>query len=138
MRIGELAARAGVSVQTVRFYEREKLLPTPERTESGYRVYGDEDLRRLRFIRQAKALGFSLVEIREILRMRGRGECPCGEVISIAEKHLRRAGTQIRQLQSFTRELNRTVKQWKDSGESTLSADAMCILIERSLKTGER
>src|SRR2546430_15399315 len=89
MQIGELAKRSAVTVQTVRFYERLRLLPEPQRKDSGYRVYSGPDLKRLLFVRQAKSLGFSLDEIREILRMRERGHCPCGEVITIAERHLR-------------------------------------------------
>ena len=88
MQIGELARRSSVTVQTVRFYERLKLLPEPQRKDSGYRVYSETDLKRLRFVRQGKSLGFSLDEIRDILRMRERGHCPCGEVFSIAERHL--------------------------------------------------
>lgn len=76
MQIGEFAKHAGVNIQKVRFYERKRLLPAPERKASGYRIYSDEDLHRLRFIRQAKALGFSLDEIREILAMRARAQAP--------------------------------------------------------------
>ena len=81
MQIGEMAKKGGVSIQTIRFYERRGLLPSPPRKESGYRLYGQADLKRLLFIRQAKALGFSLDEIRTILRMRERGQCPCASVL---------------------------------------------------------
>lgn len=70
MKIGELAAVAGVSVQTVRFYERRGLLPAPERTPSGYRAYGPGDAQRVRFVRAAKELGFTLGEIGELLELR--------------------------------------------------------------------
>jgi MerR family transcriptional regulator, copper efflux regulator len=70
MKIGELAEKAGVNVQTVRYYERRNLLPTPERTESGYRSYDERDLLRLRFILRGKGLGFTLTEIRELLGLR--------------------------------------------------------------------
>src|SRR5438552_16510410 len=88
MQIGELAKETRVTVQTVRFYERRGLMPQPLRRESGYRDFGEGDLRRLEFIRHAKALGFSLQEIREILRMRERGQCPCTDVTKMAERHL--------------------------------------------------
>jgi|SRR5712692_4543747 len=110
MQIGELAKQAGVNIQTVRFYERRRLLPAPERKASGYRIYSDQDLYRLRFIRQAKALGFSLDEIRQILAMRARGACPCGQVLSLAEQHLRDVGQRIRQLARFKSELTAAVK----------------------------
>ena len=68
LSIGKLAAQGGVGVETVRFYQRKGLLPQPER-ESGIRRYGSEDLRRLRFIRQAQAAGFTLQEIKELLEL---------------------------------------------------------------------
>lgn len=67
MKIGQLAQRAGVGIDTVRYYEREGLLPRAQRLASGYRTYGEQDVRRLRFVRRAKALGFTLPEIRELL-----------------------------------------------------------------------
>jgi len=135
MQIGELAKRSAVTVQTVRFYERLRLLPDPQRKDSGYRVYSESDLKRLRFVRQAKSLGFSLDEIREILRMRERGHCPCGDVVSIAQRHLRTVEAQITQLSKFRDGLSQAVKQWKRSGKQTISADAICVLIERTLES---
>lgn len=70
MRIGELAERTAVNVQTVRYYERRGLLPEPARTRSGYREYGEDALLRLRFVLDAKGLGFTLSEIRELLDLR--------------------------------------------------------------------
>ena len=69
MKIGELAQRAGVGIDTVRFYERQGLLPTARRLASGYRVYDPGDVKRLRFVRRAKALGFTLEEIRDLLAL---------------------------------------------------------------------
>lgn len=69
MKIGELAQRAGVGIDTVRYYEKEGLLPKAQRLASGYRVYDQQDARRLRFVRRAKALGFTLPEIRELLAL---------------------------------------------------------------------
>jgi DNA-binding transcriptional MerR regulator len=133
VQIGELAKRGSVNVQTVRFYERNGLLPEPERRDSGYRNYSEQDLHRLRFIRQAKALGFSLTEIREVLQMRERGQCPCVDVISMAERHLRETERQLQELEKFRGELVRALRQWKKSGEEKLSAEAFCTLIERTM-----
>ncbi len=69
MKIGELAQRSGVGIDTVRFYERQGLLPKAQRLESGYRVYAAGDVKRLRFVRRAKALGFTLPEIRDLLAL---------------------------------------------------------------------
>jgi MerR family mercuric resistance operon transcriptional regulator len=69
MRIGELSAKAGVNVQTIRFYEREKLLRIPLRTQSGYRAFTEADLERVRFIKDSQQLGFTLKEIKELLEI---------------------------------------------------------------------
>jgi MerR family copper efflux transcriptional regulator len=73
LSIGKLAAAAGVGIDTVRFYERAGLLRKPSRTASGYRMYAQEDIARLQFVRRAKALGFSLDEIAELLRLNDGG-----------------------------------------------------------------
>ena len=69
MNIGQLARQAGVPIDTVRYYERQRLLPTAQRSAGGYRVFSDSDLARLQFIRRAKALGFTLEEIGELLAL---------------------------------------------------------------------
>jgi DNA-binding transcriptional MerR regulator len=134
MQIGELAEQAGVNVQTVRFYERRKLLPEPTRTHSGYRKYGESELKQLRFIRQARSLGFSLDEIGDIIRSRGRGQCPCTDVIAIAERHLRDVHEQIQTLEKFRNELMTAVRQWKKAGKQSVEAGAICTLIERTME----
>lgn len=88
MKIGELAQRAGVGIDTVRYYERQGLLPAPERMASGYRRYDQADVARLRFIRRAKALGFTLVEIQELLALSGRRADDMGELKAAASEKL--------------------------------------------------
>jgi len=73
MKIGELAQRAGVNVQTIRFYERERLLPPPARTKSGYRDYGPRDLDRLIFVQDCQRLGFTLADTYEVLEFHRMG-----------------------------------------------------------------
>lgn len=80
MTIGQLASQAGVGVETVRFYERMGLIEDPPRRHSGYRAYPSQALSRLRFIRQAKELGFSLKEIKGLLDMRIESPRACSEV----------------------------------------------------------
>jgi len=121
----------------VRFYERQGLLPRPPRTEAGYRVYADADLRRLQFIRQAKRLGFPLQEIVRILRLRERGHCPCDEVIEILEHRLCEANVQLQRLQNFRDEIARTLKQWKRNGTRRVPGEVICGLIERTIKPSE-
>lgn len=86
LRVAELAAAVGLSGDTVRYYERAGLLPSPERTASGYRAYGPDAVDRLQFIQGAQRLGLRLREIRDLLAIRDTGVCPCEP----AEQLLRR------------------------------------------------
>ncbi len=137
MRIGDVAKQVGMTVEAVRFYERQGLLPKPPRTEAGYRIYADADLRRLQFIRQAKRLGFSLQEIVRILRLRERGHCPCEEVIETLERHLRETEDQLQRLQAFRDEIAGTLKQWKRNGTRRVPGKVICGLIERTITPSE-
>ncbi len=80
LTIGQLAAQAGVNAQTVRYYERRELLPPPPRSRANYRLYQPETVSRLRFIRRAQDLGFSLEEIRELLALRVERRSACGRI----------------------------------------------------------
>jgi MerR family mercuric resistance operon transcriptional regulator len=86
--IGELARAAGVNVETIRYYERIKLLPQPVRAPRRHRIYGQEHLRRLVFIRRARELQFSIVQVHELLAFAGPGQLPCCDVKLIAAKQL--------------------------------------------------
>jgi MerR family transcriptional regulator, mercuric resistance operon regulatory protein len=86
--IGELSLLSGVNIETIRYYERIKMLPPPRRTASGRRVYGATDLRILAFIRRSRELGFSLNAIRALLRLGAPGMASCSEVKVIATHHL--------------------------------------------------
>lgn len=88
MKIGEFAQRTGVAIDTVRYYERQGLLPPPERQPSGYRSYRVDDVTRLRFVRRAKVLGFTLEEIRELLALSGRREDDMGSLKAAAQHKL--------------------------------------------------
>lgn len=88
MHIGRLATQANVSVDTIRYYERAQLLPPPSRTVSGYRMYPSSAVGRLRFIRRAKELGFSLDEIRELLTLSDERDTGVASVREIAAKRL--------------------------------------------------
>jgi len=85
MTSGQLAARAGVNVETVRYYERNGLLAPPPRSAAGYRRYPGEAVRRLRFIKRAQALGFTLEEVRELLDLQARPNATCADVRGRAE-----------------------------------------------------
>ena len=129
--IGELARLAGVKPDSVRFYERSGLLPKPERTPSGYRVYGDGAVRQLRFIKRAQALGFSLDEIRRILRLRGSGEETCRCVIAMAEATLSETETKLNELQRFADALRKNLARWRKApAPRSRIVGAFCKLIE--------
>jgi DNA-binding transcriptional MerR regulator len=105
MRIGELASAAGVGVETIRYYERRGLLAPPSRTAARYRVFGDEDLIRVRFIRRAKRLGFGLGEIAELLELRDDQSTTCAEVGRRAAAKLVNLDCRMRELDTFRRAL---------------------------------
>lgn len=98
MKIGELAQRASVGIDTVRYYERQGLLPAPERMASGYRQYDQADVARLRFIRRAKALGFTLIEIRDLLALSGRRDDDMGSLKAAATEKLTDVETKLAEL----------------------------------------
>ena len=99
MKIGELARAAGVPIDTVRYYERQGLLPLPARTASGYRQYGHDDAARLRFVRRAKALGFTLEEIRELLGLSARREADIAGMKAAAMQKLADIDDKLAELQ---------------------------------------
>src|SRR5262245_51624834 len=107
--IGELSKRSGVSIETIRYYERIRMLPAPPRTASGRRVYGSRDARILAFIRRSRELGFSLDEIRTLLRLGGPERASCREVREIAVRHLRDIRAKLSDLRKLDRLLARTV-----------------------------
>ena len=101
LTIGQSARQAGVHIETIRYYERRGLLPEPPRTESGYRLYGADSVARLRFIKQAQALGFTLEEIGELLALRVDAETSCDQVRHRAERKAADVAEKIRSLQAI-------------------------------------
>jgi Hg(II)-responsive transcriptional regulator len=115
MTIGKLAKRCGVGVETIRFYEREGLIEEPQRRDSGYRQYPEETARRVRFIKRAKELGFTLKEIRELLDLRLDGEQACDEVRSLAEAKIADIEEKIALLQRMRTTLGELVVACKSN-----------------------
>ncbi len=116
LTIGKLARATGVGIETIRFYERSGLLPPPRRRESGYREYGEEDVRRLQFIRRAKSLGFSLREIKELLELRTSPETTCDDVRQRAEKKIATIEQKIAELQRVKQALQELAASCVGSG----------------------
>jgi len=113
---GELARKAGVGVETVRFYEREGLLAEPERRASGYRQYDDEAVAVVRFIRRAKELGFTLKEIKSLLALRADSSATRADVRQQAKEKLLDIDGKIADLTRMREALNKLVKQCHGSG----------------------
>jgi MerR family transcriptional regulator, copper efflux regulator len=105
LSIGQVARRAGVGVETVRFYEREGLLEEPPRRASGYRQYSEEVVARLRFIKRAQQLGFSLKEISELLLLRVDAQTPCEEVRQHTEAKIAEVERKMVELQRMRQAL---------------------------------
>src|ERR1700704_3723092 len=99
LTIGKLAGRSGVSAQTIRYYERNGLLPEPKRSTSGYRIYSDDAALRLNFIKQAQLLGFSLSEIQELLSLRMQQGATCADVRQRAYQKVAAVDKKIEDLQ---------------------------------------
>lgn len=109
MQIGQLASRASVSVDTVRYYERTGILPKPDRQFSGYRAYSDADVARLQFLRRAKSLGFTLNEIRDLLALSGRRTDDMAGLKASASEKLEDIERKIKELTSIRIGLQRLV-----------------------------
>ena len=111
LTIGKLSELTGVNIETIRYYERTKVLPMPPRTDSGRRVYQSSDVRTLAFLRRARELGFSLDDIRTLLRLGGPEKASCREVRQIAAHHLEDIRAKIGDLRKLERLLAKTVAQ---------------------------
>lgn len=111
MPIGKLAARTGVKVPTIRYYEEIGLLPAPPRTESNRRLYGEEAVRRLRFIRHARELGFEVDAIRELLTLAAEPQASCHLADSIAQQHLAAIDSRIARLTALRAEVARMTEE---------------------------
>ncbi len=115
MKIGELARAAATPVETIRYYEREGLLPEAPRTAANYRVYGEEQLERLAFIRHCRSLDMTLEEIRVLLRFRDAPGDDCGVVNQLLDEHIGHVEERIRELKALRQQLRRLREQCPDA-----------------------
>lgn len=111
LTIGKLAGCSGVSAQTIRYYERSGLLPEPTRTAVGYRMYSDDAVIRLTFIKNAQLLGFSLSEIQELLSLRLQPSATCADIWQRTHQKIVAVDKKIEELQRIKRELTSLVAQ---------------------------
>lgn len=112
LRIGEVAARAGLNPKTLRYYEALGVLPSPSREPNGYRRYSQETVDLLTFIRQAQGLGFTLDEIKEILAIRRRAEVPCTHVRSLLRQKAAELDRKLADLVALRRRIRRSLTRW--------------------------
>jgi MerR family mercuric resistance operon transcriptional regulator len=127
LKIGEVSKRSGIGVEALRFYERQGLLGNPSRTGSGYRLYGEDVLERLEFIKRAQVLGFSLAEIARVISEKHAGQSPCAEVREIVRRRLRELDERLKEMQSYRKELAAALREWDEAGDKE---GHVCGLIE--------
>lgn len=129
LKIGEVARRSGIGIEALRFYEKSGLLDRPGRTYSGYRLYDENVLERLAFVKKAQLLGFTLDEIKQLIDHKRKGENPCAEVREIVKIRLEELNERIEQMVRYRDELSAALEEWQEIGE----ADGhVCGLIEGS------
>lgn len=130
MQVSQLAKKAGVSPDTVRFYTKEGLLRPTKSPENGYQNYSTSDFQRLTFARKARQLGFSLKEIQAILEQADDHHSPCPMVRGLFEKHLVKVEQQIEELQSLRRRMLDAVDVWQNMPDGVPDGQTICQLIE--------
>jgi len=113
---GQLAKKADVNIETIRYYERKGLIPKPQRRDSGYRQYPEAMISRILFIKHAKPLGFSLKEIKELLSLKHDPKTPCSAVRKRAESKIKDIDGKIRTLQKMKKALSTLTKSCTGSG----------------------
>jgi DNA-binding transcriptional MerR regulator len=133
LQIGELAERTGVSVDTIRHYERLGLLPKAARTDAGYRQYPPSSVDRVRLVRYALRFGFSLRDVAGFLRVRESGGTPCRDVRAAAERIMTAVDQRIAELTAARKDMGRTLRNW-DRRLARTPANRPARLLE-SLKT---
>ena len=127
LKIGDVARLSGVGIETLRFYEKQGLLTHATRTPAGYRLYSQEVLERLEFIKRAQVLGFTLAEIAHLIKEKESGISPCADVRDIVRKRLVELDEQMREMRRYRNELASALAEWDKQGEAEGS---ICGLIE--------
>ncbi len=131
MLAGEAAKTLGVGVQTLHFYEQQKLISPPPRTRAGYRIYTPELVERVRFIKKAQGLGFSLDEIKEILNLAREGRCPCGHVQETLGEKLNEVDRRLKELGEFRGELVSLIEKTTEMSIDE-AGTLICSIVEKA------
>ncbi len=130
LTVNELANRADAPAHVVRYYTRIGLLEPVAQRDNGYRLFAPADVARLRFIRHAKQLGFTLNEIHDITRHAERGESPCGDVRRIIQQHIDENRRKIEAMQSLQSRMELALEQWQTLPDGEPNGTSICHLIE--------
>ena len=133
LKIGELAKRSGTTTKTIRYYELLGLLHEPERTDSGYRLYDEQEVERLTFIRKAKSLGFSLADIGETLTLYDSQEAPCIHVLALLDRKIQEIELLVGELQELQQELLRLREESAPRVERCADGSSICGIIEQDI-----
>lgn len=132
MNIGQVARATGLDVRTLRFYEQEGLLPHHPRTQAGYRIFSNDDVQRLEFIKQAKRLGLSLSEIKDILAITARGEATCEHVRAVLQAKVAEADQALRELRRFRNALADLLARAGPLVDCRPTGGRICAIIEQA------
>jgi DNA-binding transcriptional MerR regulator len=126
--ISAQAAALGLSPDTLRYYERLGLLPPPRRTAAGYRLYGEEAAERLSFISGAKRMGLRLADIKQLLDVRDKGQCPCGHTKALVERRLAEVEAEMQQLRAVRTQLL-TLQERNEKCFDTAAGEWSCVVV---------
>ena len=140
LKIGQAARLAGMSIDTIRFYQRQGLLKQPPRTEGGFRLFDSEQLDRLAFIREAQDLGFSLTEIRELLFLEGRQTGACSHVQELLERKLTAVRGKLGDLRKLEAKLKKSLRKCRSDlrDKAVAHGDRCPVLAEFSGKLQDK
>ena len=130
LTVNELAIQANAPAHVVRYYTRIGLIEPTAQQENGYRLFSPKDANRLRFIRMAKQLGFTLNEIREITRHAEHGESPCEDVRRIIQDHIEENRVKIEEMQKLQARMEQALTQWESMPDGIPDGNSVCHLIE--------
>lgn len=133
LKVGEVARQAGVNLQTIHYYERRGLLPKPPRTGSNYRAYPEDAVLRVRFVKRAQEIGFTLKEIKELLSLRAAPRTRCADVRERAVTKVRDIDDKVRTLQAMRKVLTKLIGECSGSGPVS-----QCPILEALDPEGEK
>ncbi len=138
LQIGDVAQETGLTVDAIRFYEKQRLLPRPARTAGGFRLYSGESVERLHFIHHAQTLGFSLAEIRELLLLRDEKLQACSHVRELLQRKLESVRLKIEQLQALESDLKGALRNCDRSLKRHTSAEEECCPVLEQIAHADR